>query len=184
MRASICCPASGVYCINEWRQPTDWSEKRLFVPNQQRPPSAAFFASQSSRHTLPLAASRCAQALTAIHQGLVWDVRFPWDNCSRFGADFPDKCQKSGQRAGSISGKEFAPRRSCLHSSRMVGGGTPPTYAFSGITLPPSAWPWEQNTAQSVINRVRFSNRSPRRYAASVLSPTAWAKAASDTSLG
>src|SRR5207248_2588837 len=42
----------------------------------------------------------------------------------------------------------------------------------------------EQNPLQASIICRRFSNRSPRRYAASTLSPTTWARAISATSDG
>jgi hypothetical protein len=50
----------------------------------------------------------------------------------------------------------------------------------SGITAAVVA-SFEQNRAHSPIKRRRFSNRSPRRYAASTLSPIVWASAISTT---
>jgi hypothetical protein len=48
----------------------------------------------------------------------------------------------------------------------------------------PAAGAVAMNFAHFCINARRFSNRSPRRQAASVASPTAWASAISATSLG
>lgn len=50
--------------------------------------------------------------------------------------------------------------------------------------LAPFASGLERNVAQSAMSRRRFSNKSPRRYAASTLLPIVCANAASQTSFG
>src|SRR5262245_31179698 len=78
----------------------------------------------------------------------------------------------------SANGRDGRPMRNLSAATRLYHAPR------SETTLPCSLGAVARNSAHASISRRRLSNRSPRRYAASTLLPTACASAISTTSLG
>ena len=120
--------------------------------------------------------------------------RSPAQNARRIGLDPGRPEVHLGLRGRLIAARLRLVSVCALRGARMVvalegrcGAGPStaiPVYSacLIGTTFAPAAGA-SQKTAQSAINLLRFSNKSPRRYAASTLSPTACASAISITSL-